>query len=699
MQRGILAKARAVITAAGLVACTSAAMAQWNTPTINGTIAAGEYGDHTNGANRYDTGGASWYLTWNDTDLFIGAVGGNVGEAIVFYLDTDPQAPVDGGTDANGAGAGFNSYDGTSFAELQFRADAVIYARNTYREYRLDNGAGGWGSPTTGFGSFGDNGSNTREVRFPWSAVGGRPASFNFTCYLVSNTGFAFGTCPAENPGGFIGTAARWERYFPVANTANGTSIRPFSRNSYVFNLAADNLTFGAIDVWDFTMNTSGRVIGRANGAGGGWRVRNTLRITNGSVTFQGSTDDAFIGDYDLSPTGPGLGNLVVEGTGSLALSTSGDSDVILEGDLTKTGTGTTFGGDSTTSHHEVRLIGDRSVTITLPAPSEIDILEINKVGGATLTLASDLIVGDILRMVSGDIHTGANTLRFVMGFEDSGITGVQRTAGIVYGTMQRRIGGGVGTFTGSRLFPLGTATGEYTPLTINLTTQSSTQGSITVAVTDSKHPNADATGINSISRHWTITPENLTGTVATLTFQYVDEDVAAGTPFVENDNMVAARWNGTTWDDGGGNTPASVANNAANTVQLPGVVSFSPWTVFERNQTPLAVELTSFTASASAPGEPVALAWETAAELDTAGFRVRRGAPDGPAVGGLVPARGSAVGGARYSLADESALAPGESRLYYLEEIELDGSSTWHGPVKATAPSGASSVAGWLAY
>lgn len=699
MQRGSMSGVWRGLMVAGLATIAATTAAQWNTPTLDGSIGANEYGDHTNQANRYNTGGVEWYLTWNDTDLFIGAIGGNVGEALVFYLDTDPQAPVDGGTDANGAGAGYNSYDGTSFAELQFRADAVIYARNTYREYRLDDGVGGWGSPTTGFGAFADNGSNTREVRYPWSAVGGRPASFNFTGYLVSNTGFAFGTCPAENPGGFIGTAARWERYFPVASTANGNSTLPFSRNSYVFNLAADNLSFGAIDVWDFTMNTSGRVIGRTNGAGGGWRVRNTLRITNGSVTFQGSTDDAFIGDYDLSPTGPGLGNLIVEGTGSLTLSTSGDSDVILEGDLTKSGTGTTFGGDDLTSHHELRLIGDRSVTITLPAPSEIDIIETNKVGGASVSLGSDLIVGDILRMVSGDIHTGANTLRFVMGFEDSVVTGVQRTAGIVYGTMQRRIGAGVGTYTGARLFPLGTATGEYSPLMINLTTQSSTTGSITVTVTDAKHPNADATGINSISRYWTITPETLTGVVATLRFQYDDEDAAVGTPFVENDNMVAARWNGTTWDDGGGSTPTSDANNAANTVELPGVVAFSPWTIFERNQTPLSVDLTSFTATAPAPGEPVALTWETAAELDTAGFRVRRGAPDGPAVGGLVPARGTATSGARYVIADDSALAAGESRLYYLEELELDGRSNWHGPARATAPSGLSSVGDWARW
>jgi hypothetical protein len=279
--------------------------AQWNTPNINGTIAAGEYGMHSEGENQQTSGGQTWYVTWDNNNLYFGITNANTNEAAVIYIDTNPIIPINGGGNADGTIVG-QPYDGTNFAELPFRANVAMYVRGgtnpgTYREYRLSNGSGGWGPNTTGFGSFAETGGNTREFSFPWSAVGGRPASFAWFGYLTSNVissgndGYVYGQVPTENAGGDIGTSARYSRYYIVNNTGNGTSTKPFARNCYVFNSTTD-ITSGTITAYDFTMNTSGRSITRASD-GSNWTINGALRIYQGTVNFGSNTGSCTVND------------------------------------------------------------------------------------------------------------------------------------------------------------------------------------------------------------------------------------------------------------------------------------------------------------------------------------------------------------------------------------------------------------------
>ncbi|OQZ02320.1 MAG: hypothetical protein B6D34_11335 [Candidatus Brocadia sp. UTAMX1] len=95
------------------------------------------------------------------------------------------------------------------------------------------------------------------------------------------------------------------------------------------------------------------------------------------------------------------------------------------------------------------------------------------------------------------------------------------------------------------------------------------------------------------------------------------------------------------------------------------------------------AVELASFTA-ASAGGGKVSLHWETATEVDNAGFNIYRSKfPDGTYKkinNGLIPAPGNATTGATYSFED----TPGRGTFYYkLEDVDFYGESTMHGPEK----------------
>jgi hypothetical protein len=101
-------------------------------------------------------------------------------------------------------------------------------------------------------------------------------------------------------------------------------------------------------------------------------------------------------------------------------------------------------------------------------------------------------------------------------------------------------------------------------------------------------------------------------------------------------------------------------------------------------NVKPTAIILSSFTAEAGAEG--VTLAWETGTEVDNAGFNLYRALlRDGPYTkinDALITAQGDPVSGASYSFLD----TPGYGTFYYqLEDMDLYGMSTLHGPVKVT--------------
>jgi hypothetical protein len=102
------------------------------------------------------------------------------------------------------------------------------------------------------------------------------------------------------------------------------------------------------------------------------------------------------------------------------------------------------------------------------------------------------------------------------------------------------------------------------------------------------------------------------------------------------------------------------------------------------RLEKPNAITLASFSFQAAADG--VTLVWETLAEIDNAGFNVYRAtSPDGPFTrvnADMIVAQGSPVSGASYSFTD----APGAGTFYYrLEDVDFNGTSTFHGPLQVT--------------
>ncbi len=108
--------------------------------------------------------------------------------------------------------------------------------------------------------------------------------------------------------------------------------------------------------------------------------------------------------------------------------------------------------------------------------------------------------------------------------------------------------------------------------------------------------------------------------------------------------------------------------------------------TILLNDRTSSLVELVDFSAEPS--NRQVLISWETAAEIDNAGFNLLRAeAAEGPYEqlnAELIAAEGAAAEGAVYRFIDNSV--QNRTTYYYmLEDIDADGISTQHGPVTVT--------------
>jgi hypothetical protein len=100
----------------------------------------------------------------------------------------------------------------------------------------------------------------------------------------------------------------------------------------------------------------------------------------------------------------------------------------------------------------------------------------------------------------------------------------------------------------------------------------------------------------------------------------------------------------------------------------------------------PTLISLSSFTATSFS--KAVVLEWTTASEIDNVGFNVYRAeSADGPYLKineDLIFAQGSSTEGSSYELVDEG-MKNRKTYYYQLEDVDVYGESTFHGPIKAT--------------
>jgi hypothetical protein len=102
-------------------------------------------------------------------------------------------------------------------------------------------------------------------------------------------------------------------------------------------------------------------------------------------------------------------------------------------------------------------------------------------------------------------------------------------------------------------------------------------------------------------------------------------------------------------------------------------------------NGNPLAVTLAAFEAEAQA--DRVLVSWETVSEIDNRGFNLYRGvSPDGwdrQLNALLIPSQApGSPSGSAYTWEDQADLVPGTTYYYWLQDLDVTGATTLHGPV-----------------
>ena len=171
-------------------------------------------------------------------------------------------------------------------------------------------------------------------------------------------------------------------------------------------------------------------------------------------------------------------------------------------------------------------------------------------------------------------------------------------------------------------------------------------------------------------------------GSYALTTRMVFKDGVAYGLNF-NDDHLIA--FNLADDDGGAKGQPTFVKDlDLSSGTDHPGPIHMAVIEATDDTETP--IELIEFVAEAD--GVDVRLTWSTATERDTAGFRLWR---SDSLVGdferinaSIIPSEGDAYSGAEYAYTD-AGLESGETYFYKLEDVDLSGRSTFHGPVDVT--------------
>jgi hypothetical protein len=300
-------------------------------------------------------------------------------------------------------------------------------------------------------------------------------------------------------------------------------------------------------------------------------------------------------------------------------------------------------------------------------------------IAGGDLTLSSTAAA---LTMTNGRVITGANNLVL-----SSGTATVTRTNGYVDGNFKKTYAAAA-----NKNFEVGTANG-FSPVGVNITA-GTFPAIFTVKAVQGPQPNI-LSPTHALQRYWVL---DATGVTADLTFNYLDPTDIPGT--ATESLFVIFKY------DGAFTTPGGTVNTAANTATITGVSSFSDWTLAEPGA-PTDVHLLSFTADrfdgqTNSPSGGVLLRWQTGFEVSNLGFNVYRDEAGKrvPVTPGLIAGSALFVGsqtalgaGRSYAWIDKSAQGGGQ---YWLEELDINGTSRWHGPVFAGSGGGGKSLSAY---
>lgn len=509
--------------------------------------------------------------------------------------------------------------------------------------------ANGTGTDLTVAGVLLNQGTFTRLTDASWSVGAGGS--------YIHNT-----TTSVTDPLGFVSLDVQSTFIYRGSSTLNASvslSGRTYGNLSFESTSGAWTPTLagaGTLTVnGDFTLGSS--VTFNANSSRftgpitvkGNWTNNGTFNSDSGTgtVTLSGSVAQTIGGSSTTAfnsltvnnteaTTGAGLGNnITVNGTltiGAGARLTASSYTITVAGNWTNTGTFTAGTGTVTFNG---------SGTSTLSGSSTTTFYDLEISSDTTLDVGTNTL------------FDATNSVRNYGRLKQTQTVGVDNVAFLNLSS---------GKYYGVEVDPAG----------------STGMGSTTVTIYGEQTcPTPPSLGVTTIKRCFDIAPA--TATAATVKFWYdATNELNSNTQGSEK----AYYQEGGLWHEATGTYTR--ASSSFNSVQVSDVSVFSRFAL--TSNTPSASNLITLARFAAAPvvGGGIAVGWETASELGTAGFHLWRSErPDGgyaritPA---LLPARGGPTQSAAYTFTDRAAL-PGRTCYYRLEEVDIYGLSAFHGP------------------
>lgn len=409
------------------------------------------------------------------------------------------------------------------------------------------------------------------------------------------------------------------------------------------------------------------------------FNITGNYTYTNSGSTNTGNALPATVNNLTIASAGNTVTlsqNVIVNGTHDLnagAFVISGRT-LTLNGALTIT-SGTLTGGSTTNLS-----IGGSGSSLTVPAISgNLASFTVNRAAG--VTLGANLLVDGNLNCTNGIINTGAFTLTHGLAIQRS----ITRVTGHVQGTLSRFISAAAG----QRTFPLGNAT-QYRPMIINYTAAPTTAGQVIISYTDgvesvSLSPSLDDAGytVNRRSNlYYTVSYGAIVGGTWTATL------TVTGFPGINNPTLlriVRSADNGVSF----GLIGTHSAGSGTSAVRS-GIAGNTPGNYYVASQTadnPLPITLSYFKLQPA--GQQVLLSWETAMEVDNAGFELFRSTDAvtydlvaSYKTNSELTGMGQSNIGKDYHYTDNTMLQYGQNYCYKLVDVSVNGIRKEH-PVK----------------
>jgi hypothetical protein len=309
------------------------------------------------------------------------------------------------------------------------------------------------------------------------------------------------------------------------------------------------------------------------------------------------------------------VNNLTISSGASLSVAAS--NQITIAGNFTNNGTAVVSGTANFT--------GSTAQTIGGSGFSTFGSVTVNNTSGATpaLTLpSSGLNVATQLTLTAGKVNLSNSNL--TIGSASGGV--LSYAGGWLYnGTVTRWLGGALSTTNSTGLFPIGSST-DYRPIFFGNTNLSAVgtirvshtavTGSSSVVFTDNGTP----VQVRSNS-FWTVASGN--GIATSNNFSIRTEGTGFGT--VADVNHLRLTLAGSAAAGIPGTNAGSLTNPQVNrsTVPLASLNNNFYWGSIDATNTPLPIELISFTATLN--HDVVALNWSTASELNNKEFAIER--------------------------------------------------------------------------